>query len=63
MWYITERITNIAELEKILQECRIMSQILQKKCNDECAQSLTKKLNEAIKFEFKIERRKTTYCE
>lgn len=63
MDYISERITNIAELEKLIEECYIQAQLLQKESpHKENFQQLIDNLQKARNFEFKIERRKTHHC-
>jgi len=72
MDYVSERITNIAELEQILEHLSIAAQAL----NLEIAKDspsmyrineLSKTINDLVKkanaFEFIIDRRKTSYCE
>lgn len=62
--YVTERITNIAELEDIINKCYAIAQIMQKESpGDENSLALVNLLEAASKFEFHIERRKTSYCE
>ena len=62
--YVTERVTNIAELEKIIMDCYMLAQRLQKESpHDKNFQTLVEGLKEANEFEFCVERRKTIYCE
>jgi len=61
---ITERITNIAELENIINKCYAIAQIIQKENPDsKDSLMLVDLLKNASEFEFHIERRKTSYCE
>ena len=63
MDYISERIANIADLEDLIETCFIQAQILQKESSrKENFQLLIDNLQKAKDFEFKIERRKTSYC-
>jgi hypothetical protein len=62
--YISERITNIADLEELVDECCTMVRVLQTESpHNENFQSLIDTLNQIQNFEFKIEHRKITYCE
>lgn len=63
MDYITERITNIAELEKIIEKCFVIAQEIQKESPSKNSLMLVDLLRLASEFEFCIERRKTDYCE
>ena len=61
--HYTERITNLSELEAILNECYIEAQLLKKESPhlSENFQMLINKLEKAINFEFCIEVRKTEH--
>ncbi len=62
--YISERITNLAELEKLIDSCYIQAQILKKESpHKEDFQLLVDNLKSAKNFEFHIEKRKINYCE
>ena len=64
MEYITERITNIAEFEKIIEECSMIGQLLQKESpHNENLQRLNVLLDRANHFEFCIERLKAIHSE
>ena len=70
MDYVSERITNIADLEKALQQCYAEAQMLhlvlkEKESSPDVLDNSLKLVNAlkyANEFEFKIERRKTSYC-
>lgn len=63
MDYITERITNISELEKIIDTSYTIAQIIEKEHPEiKNAQLLTDFLKKAKEFEFHIEIRKVSYC-
>lgn len=60
MQYITERIINISELEKIIQNCYLFCQLEEKSSpKSENIKKMKSLLREALDFEFCIERRKT----
>ena len=60
--YVSERITNIAELEKIIGKCCVIAQEIKKESPDNAnSLMLVELLEKASGFEFHIERRKTTY--
>lgn len=62
MDYISERITNIAELEQLINRCYAIAQLIEKEFPEsENSKILTKMLKAASEFEFHIERRKTSY--
>lgn len=62
--YVSERITNIAQLEETINDCYILAQLIQKESPDNPnSLLLVEKLKTAVDFEFRIERRKTDYCE
>ena len=63
MDYITERITNLAELEKIIDKCYLIAQEIHKESSCINSLMLVDLLKTASEFEFCIERRKTSYCE
>lgn len=64
MEYITECITNITELERIIEECFLRCQRLQKESpQNENLRELNSLLRRAKDFEFCIERRKTIHSE
>lgn len=62
MEYLSERITNISELESILTQLRIKAQIAKKSACMLEMQALVSDIDElsnrAVNFEFKIEKRK-----
>ena len=59
MDYISERITNISDLEAIIEKCSIMAQVLQNESeNKKSFQPLIEALKDAKNFEFKIEQRR-----
>lgn len=64
MEYISERITNIADLEQIINKCSALAKIVEKETpdNDKIG-VLSALLQTASEFEFKIEHRKVHYCE
>lgn len=62
--YICERITNIAELETIINKSYAIAQLIEKEFPEsENSKKLTELLKSAYTFEFYIERRKVNYCE
>lgn len=61
--YVSERITNIAELQEIIGKCYIIAQEIKKESSNANSLILVDLLEKASNFEFHIERRKTTYCE
>ena len=72
MEYLSERITNIKELEKIIEECKINIQFLEKetkkenpsiKIINEFSEKLKKDYLKIVDFEFQIDIRKVNYCE
>lgn len=64
MDYVSERITNISELEALINESYIIAQLMQKESpHNENFRKLIENLQKASNFEFHIERRKTSYCE
>ena len=67
MEYLSERITNIAELEKLLETININAQIARKSTCISDIQALILDIDElsnrAMNFEFKIEKRKIILSE
>lgn len=62
--YVSERITNIAELEKIIGKCYVIAQEIKKESpGNTNSLMLVDLLEKASNFKFHIERRKTTYSE
>lgn len=62
MQYITERITNIEELKKIIEHsCFLAQQLLNTSPENDRFKELVYLLNKAKEFEFCLERRKTDY--
>lgn len=62
MQYITERITNIGELEKIIEHSYFLAQqLLNTSPENDRFKELVCLLNKAKEFEFCLERRKTDY--
>lgn len=62
MKYITERITNISELEKIIEHSYFLAQkLLNKSPENDRFKELVYLLKKAQEFEFCVERRKSTY--
>ncbi len=58
--YISERVVNIGELKGQIRECYYLAQKIQKQSpHNEDICELVKKLEEAVNFEFCIERYKT----
>ena len=56
--YVSERIVNISELEKLINDCYVLAQLIQQeKPNDARLLLLVGKLKKASEFEFKIEQR------
>lgn len=64
MQFISERIVNISELEKILSDIHLLSQIAQSSSCDEEKQKLLceieKAADQAAHFQFRLESRITT---
>ena len=63
MQHISERIVNIADLEKILTDIHILSQIAQNSSGDETQKLRQEKgrlADEAANFQFRLESRITT---
>lgn len=67
MEYLSERITNISELEKLLETINIKAQIARKSTCISDIQALILDIDElsnrAMNFEFKIEKRKIILSE
>ncbi len=62
--YITERVVNIKELQKLIENCFILAQFLQKESpHKESFEPLLEELKKARAFEFEIDIRKANYCE
>lgn len=64
MKYISERITNIGDLEQIIEKCSTISKILETELpNNKKIKTISTLLQAASDFEFHIESRKINYCE
>ncbi len=64
MKYISERITNIADLERIINKCSSLAKILEKEMPDnKKVKVLSETLQTASEFEFCIEQRTVNHCE
>ena len=62
--YITERVVNIKELQKLIENCFMLAQLLQKESpHKESFEPLLDELKKARAFEFEIDIRKANYCE
>ena len=62
--YITERVVNIKELQKLIENCFMLAQLLQKESpHKESFEPLLDELKKARVFEFEIDIRKANYCE
>ena len=62
--YITERVVNIKELQKLIENCFMLAQLLQKESpHKESYEPLLDELKKAREFEFEIDIRKANYCE
>ncbi len=63
MKYISERVVNISDLEKLLTDIHLLSQIAQNSPGDETQKLLCKierLADEAVHFQFRLENRITT---
>ena len=68
MDYVSERITNISDLEELIAQCRVLASRIEKEASGneelkEVAALLSERLKQASDFEFCIERRRTTFNE
>lgn len=60
--YITERVVNVRELQKLIENCFILAQFLQKESpHKESFEPLLDELKKARAFEFEIDIRKANY--
>ena len=68
MDYVSERITNISDLEELIAQCRVLASRIEKEASGneelkEAAGALSECLKQMSDFEFCIERRRTTFNE